>query len=204
MIKWLFSKGKKFSVSQSSDGREVVIAIYSADSHQLYCVPKNKMTCMLDDAVLTIKSDAGESTIQLDSYKQGKKLVNAVQRMITRTKLNRFVLGSVKLAAILFFSWLFVDSYMQVRNQQLSAAKTEAAPFYAQKQMALPPMEQAPAVNDPISNQVVESGEKALTDGLKKLPPVASTTGLEDFGLGTQGTGTAGCDPKLAFSVENK
>lgn len=200
MIKWLFGKGKRFAVSQSSDGCEVVISIYTTDSHQLFCVPKHKMTCRLDDAVLTIN----DVIVQLDSHKQGKKLVNAVQRTITRTKFNRFVFGSLKLAAVLFFSWLFVDSYMQVRSQQLSAAKTEAAPFYAQEQMTLPPMEQAPAVNDPISNQVVESGEKALTDGLKQLPPVASTTGLEDFGLGTQGTGTAGCDPKLAFSVENK
>ena len=67
-------------------------------------------------------------------------------------------------------------------------------------QQISPTVNAQPAV-DPVAERVVNSGTAALNENLKNLPPIASNSGLEDFGLGTQGTGTAGCDPKLAFTV---
>ena len=186
------------------------------------------------------------SPLPLDSAKQGFKVINRVQRLITRPRSLTFALRTLQLLLIGGIGWIFIDAYMttldkqqaavtaSVENQpeadysswiekpgekvtlprlpqQAQAAESPAnvAPAPTQPSDLLNEMKAAdqqvyptaPSAVDPVAEQVVRSGTAALNENLKNLPPLASNSGLEDFGLGTQGTGTAGCDPKLAFTV---
>lgn len=249
---------RAYSLKASLDSRTGNIVLMHTDKKQgnrtVYIIDRAQAGALrVADGHLhydATSSQLEHSPLALDSAKQGFKVINRIQRLITRPRSLTFAIRTLQLLFIGGIGWIFIDAYLTTLDKQQAAVTASvenqpeadysswiekpgekvslprlpqqaqaaeqpmavtAAPTQPQSSDLLNEMKEAdqqvsPTAQtqlpvDPVAEKVVRSGTAALNENLKNLPPIASNSGLEDFGLGTQGTGTAGCDPKLAFTV---
>lgn len=124
---------------------------------------------------------------------------------------------------LVWLAWLFITSYMEVRQQTAGSSKPyliKGDPIvYGPAQDAPPniPSEPAPFQSVPspasgadLTNYIYQQAklaqEKAQKDALPPKSGVDNAAGLAAFGLkGAESNGSGGgCDPKLAFKVPQK
>jgi hypothetical protein len=249
---------RAYSLKASLDSRTGNIVLMHTDKKQanrtVYIIDRAQAGALrVADGHLhydATSSQLEHSPLALDSAKQGFKVINRIQRLITRPRSLTFAIRTLQLLFIGGIGWIFIDAYLTTLDKQQAAvtasvenqpeadysswiekpgekvslprlpqqAQAAEQPIAVATAPAQPqssdllnemkeadqqasPTAQAQLPVDPVAEKVVRSGTAALNENLKNLPPIASNSGLEDFGLGTQGTGTAGCDPKLAFTV---
>ncbi len=146
-----------------------------------------------------------------DSPDQAHYALSVVRKALVG---NPILKWSVRLFLV-WLAWLFVTSYLQVRDQGTAATglaqnlepSTAPSPFVPPASSPLQEFPSASAnggnVSDYIYQQAMAAKDKAEHDD---LPPKSGpdAAGLQGFGLSSDGQTSqsgSGCDPKLSFKV---